>query len=121
MVLSCDFKGYISPEIVKTRPVVVISPTALPRHGLFTVIPLSTTPPDPIEEYHYLLKGNPIVGSTQRLVWAKCDLVASVCRERLDRIKIARGRYDIGHVSMEQVNLMRLAAARSFGIELGSD
>jgi uncharacterized protein YifN (PemK superfamily) len=117
MVLSCDFVGYILPEIVKRRPVVVISPNHLTRPGLFTVVPLSTTAPVPICNYHHKLTGNPIPGEGAE-VWAKCDLVASVAFGRLDRIKIGRGNYQVGYVSMDQVREIRLCAARSFGVVL---
>ena len=115
MVLMCDFNGYIIPEIVKKRPVMIISPNHLNRPGLYTVVPLSTTVPNPICDYHYKLKGNPIPGESAE-VWAKCDLVASVAFERLDRIKIARGTYRVGYVSMEQVREVRLCVARSIGV-----
>lgn len=117
MVLQCDFRGYMVPEIVKSRPVVIISPNHLNRPGLFTVVPLSTTPPDPVCPYHYKLIGNPIPGESAE-VWAKCDLVASVSRARLDRVKIARGNYQIGHISMEQIREIRLCVARSIGVEV---
>ena len=75
-VLFCDFSGYVFPEIVKTRPVVVVSPSHLARPGLVTVVPLSTTVPDPVRSYHYKLQGNPVPGSTAAETWAKCDLFA---------------------------------------------
>lgn len=117
MILVCDFKGYIAPEIIKTRPVVVISPAHLKRHDLITVVPLSTTAPNPVEDYHYLLKGSPVPGSA-RVAWAKCDLVATVCRGRLDRVRIARGNYQVGHISPQQVRAIRLAVACSLGIDI---
>jgi uncharacterized protein YifN (PemK superfamily) len=117
-VLVCDFRGYIEPEIVKMRPVVVISPNHMRRPGLVTVIPLSATTPLHVEAYHYRLHGNPVPGSDAEIVWAKCDLVATVSVERLDRKKIGRGQYAAGHVAMEQVRAMRRCAAISFGLEL---
>ena len=46
-VLICDFNtGFRPPEMVKKRPVVVISES---RQQLVTVVPLSTTEPNPIE------------------------------------------------------------------------
>lgn len=117
MVLSCDFRGYIVPEIIKRRPVVIVSPNHQHRPGLHTVVPLSTTTPNPICNYHYKLLGNPIPGESME-VWAKCDLVAAVAFERLDRVKIGRGSYQVGYVSMAQVREIRLCVARSIGIEL---
>ena len=117
MVLMCNFRGYMLPEIVKTRPVVVISPNHLQRPGLCTVVPLSTTFPNPVCEYHYRLVGNPIPGDRAPEIWAKCDLVASISVKRLDRIRIARGTYEVGRVSMAQVRAMRLAVIRSIGVD----
>lgn len=119
-VLYCDFRGYIIPEIVKSRPVIVISPAHLARRDLVTVVPLSTTPPSPVEKYHYKLIGNPIPGNAETEVWAKCDLVATVCFERLDRIKIGRGNFQMGNVSMDQVRAIRRGVLISLGIDLAN-
>ena len=119
-VLVCDFVGYKAPEMIKARPVVVVSPNHLRRPGLVSVVPLSTTAPDPVEPYHYKLTGNPVPGSSAFEVWAKCDMVATVCVTRLDRIKIERGRYEIGNVSMDQVRAIRLAVAHSLGIDMAA-
>ena len=112
----CDFAGFRAPEIVKVRPIVIVSPNHIRRPGLVTVVPLSTTDPDPVEPYHYHLLGAPVPGSPATNVWAKCDLVCSVCVDRLDRIKIGRGRYETGHISMDQVREIRNAVALSIGI-----
>jgi hypothetical protein len=44
-ILICDFTGMKEPEMVKRRPVVVISPKIAVRRGLCTVLGLSTVPP----------------------------------------------------------------------------
>jgi uncharacterized protein YifN (PemK superfamily) len=119
-VLVCDFVGYMAPEMIKARPVVVVSPNHLHRPGLVSVVPLSTTSPNPVEAYHYKLTGNPVPGSSAVDVWAKCDMVATVCLARLDRVKVERGRYEIGHVSMEQVRAIRRSVALSLGIDIGA-
>ncbi|MEI6730857.1 MAG: type II toxin-antitoxin system PemK/MazF family toxin, partial [Pseudomonadota bacterium] len=38
-VLTCDFSGMIEPEMIKERPVVVISPRLCSRTGLCTIVP----------------------------------------------------------------------------------
>lgn len=119
-VLFCDFSGYVFPEIVKTRPVVVVSPSHLARPGLVTVVPLSTTVPDPVRSYHYKLQGNPVPGSTAAETWAKCDLFATVSLQRLDRVKVARGEYRVGAVAMEQVKAIRRACLFALGIDLAN-
>jgi uncharacterized protein YifN (PemK superfamily) len=117
MVLICDFTGYIAPEIIKSRPVVVITPNHFYRAGLCIVVPLSTTPPDPIQPYHYALTGSPFPNDKTEH-WAKCDLVATVSISRLDRVKVARGNYQTFHVSMEQVREIRRRSAISLGIDI---
>jgi mRNA interferase MazF len=94
MVLMCDFKtGFVEPEMTKARPVVVISEELKGRPGLCTVVPLSTTTPDPIRPYHLILHRNslprPMWGKT---IWAKCDMLATVSLARLDCIKIGRAQ-----------------------------
>jgi mRNA interferase MazF len=115
MVLMCDFKGCIEPEINKLRPVVVISPSNMTRPGLCTVVPLSTTAPDPVENYHYKLISNPLGGPE---CWAKCDLVTTVAIVRLDRVKLGRGKYITANISMDQVREIRSKAALSFGLNI---
>ena len=115
----CDFRGFVAPEMVKTRPVVVISPNHMHRPGLITVVPLSTTPPNPVEAYHYCLKGNPVPGSYD-VVWAKCDMVVTIRIERLERIRLERGNFETGHISMEQVREIRLKASYSLGVDLST-
>ena len=54
-LLVCDFgTGFKMPEMVKKRPVVVISPRRR-RSRLCTVVPLSTTAPNPVERFHHLM------------------------------------------------------------------
>jgi uncharacterized protein YifN (PemK superfamily) len=92
MVLICDFTtGFKSPEMVKRRPVVVISPKPNRKKQLCIVVPLSTTPPSPLEPIHHQmdpasLPGNLALSTT----WAKCDMMATVSLDRLDRIKLGK-------------------------------
>jgi uncharacterized protein YifN (PemK superfamily) len=74
------------PEMVKVRPVVVVSPRFRNRPGLCTVIPLSSAEPKPMEQYHHRLSDQayPLARGP---MWAKCDMLATVSLARLDRIK----------------------------------
>ena len=117
MVLMCDFTGFIVPEMVKTRPVVIISPNHMNRPGLFTVVPISTTAPRKAEFYHFKFASNPMPGRIGES-WAKCDMVVSVARQRLDRIKVSRGKFDVGWVSVPDLGEIRRRAAMSFGVEI---
>ena len=84
-VLICDYStGFIAPEMVKRRPVVVVS--GRERHGrkLCTVVPLSTTDPVPVEAWHHCLPVA-IPGWNAAMCWAKCDMLATVSFDRLDK------------------------------------
>lgn len=88
-VLMCDFRtGFKPPEMVKLRPVVVVSGKGT---GVCTVVPLSTTEPHPVERWHHLLdpKSLPAPFQTEP-TWAKCDMVTTVSLERLDRVQVGR-------------------------------
>lgn len=116
MILMCDFRGLVAPEIIKTRPVVIISPSNMIRPGLCTIVPLSTTAPEPIQSYHYKIPHDPLRNGSE--TWAKCDLVMSVSCSRLDRIKVSRGQYITGGLSMDHVRGIRRCAALSFGLDI---
>ena len=105
-VVVCDFSGYVAPEMVKTRPVVIVSGNHLPRRGLYGVVPLSGTEPDRIEKYHYKLLKNPIP-EWKGDMWAKCDMVCTVRLERLDRIKLAGRNYVTRAVSKDELTSIR--------------
>lgn len=92
-ILRCDYSGFIIPEMVKTRPVVVISPKPRKSYGLCTVIPLSTTEPDRIEPHHLRIElpDTLVAGSKlQQVCWAKCDMVNTISYQRLDLYRIGR-------------------------------
>ncbi|MBK7000941.1 MAG: type II toxin-antitoxin system PemK/MazF family toxin [Rhodoferax sp.] len=84
-ILNCDFHGFIVPEIVKTRQVVVLW-----KHKsnarLVYVVPLSTTAPHDPSLALELAGGPPILRQGQdqaTRTWVKCDMVYTVSTERL--------------------------------------
>ena len=115
VVLMCDFSGYIAPEMVKMRPVIIISPNHLMRPGLHAVVPMSTTTPDPVRKYHLELKKNPLPNTTGS-VWVKCDMVATVCTERLDRLKVGRGHYVVKAITEQELKDIRECLKLALGI-----
>ena len=77
-ILICDYSsGFRPPEMVKARPVVIISPRHRRRPGLCTVVPLSSSEPEPIEPYHHELSVGAYPLAKGRM-WAKCDMLATV-------------------------------------------
>ena len=85
----CDFRtGFKPPEMVKMRPVVVVSGK---RTGVCTVVPLSATALQPIEPWHHQLspESSPMPFRS-KATWTKCDVVTTVFLERLDRVQAGR-------------------------------
>jgi uncharacterized protein YifN (PemK superfamily) len=83
-LLMCDFNGFIAPEMVKNRPVVVVS---RPHRNIAVVVPLSTVKPSPFEPCHWEMGIASLPSSLQKKrCWAKCDMVTCVRFARLDRV-----------------------------------
>lgn len=84
-ILICDFKGYVKPEMVKRRPVIVVSPRIRARADLCTVIPLSTTEPRPKCGYHLKITlDQPLPDPySETVMWAKADMICAVSHSRL--------------------------------------
>jgi mRNA interferase MazF len=84
-IVICDFStGFKAPEMVKVRPVVVISPRRR-RGQLATVIPLSSTEPTPAEPWHFAIPPG-VYPPARGPMWAKADMVVTVALDRLDRV-----------------------------------
>jgi len=92
MVLICDFNtGFKAPEMIKRRPVVVISPRPRRSNRLCTIVPLSTTVPSPLEPFHHRMDPLSLPGKLARKeTWAKCDMLATVSLARLDRVMVGK-------------------------------
>jgi len=85
-IVICDYNtGFIPTEMAKRRLALVVSPQFKRRNNLCTVVPFSTTPPNPIMPYHYLLRLNPTLpppyNSPEQ--WVKADMLATVSFNRL--------------------------------------
>lgn len=93
-ILMCDFSnGFTAPEMVKKRPVVVISPKRKHCSGLVTVVPLSTSVPQPVENFHIKLESKYLPSSNyfqSAESWVKCDMIYRLGFARLDLIKIGK-------------------------------
>ncbi|MFG1303692.1 type II toxin-antitoxin system PemK/MazF family toxin [Xanthobacter autotrophicus] len=126
-IVLCNYgTGFIPPEMVKLRPVVIVSPRLRRRADLVAVVPLSTTPPNPAEPHHcgFTLAVPLPAPFEQPQMWAKCDMVATVALSRLDRFRDGRvpgggaRRFTTGNVSAAQ--LVEIRKAILHGLGLGS-
>ena len=86
-VVYCDYAGFVLPEMVKKRPVIVIHKH---RHNpkLLCVVPISTTEPIPILEYHIEMEESfRDIHLDGKKSWVKCDMVNTVSLDRLNLVR----------------------------------
>ncbi|PDT80051.1 hypothetical protein CO676_29840 [Sinorhizobium sp. BJ1] len=93
-LLLCDYAlgGFVEPEMVKRRPALVVSPRLPHRDGLHAVVPLSTSPPERSLAYVVEFTLDPPLPAPfdSPVMWAKCDMIATVCFGRLDLFRTGR-------------------------------
>ncbi|WP_368407098.1 type II toxin-antitoxin system PemK/MazF family toxin [Asticcacaulis aquaticus] len=92
-IVAVNFdKAFKEPEMVKPRLCVVISPPIAARVGLCTVVPLSTTVPNPPQAYHYQLdipfQLPAAWGNIPR--WVKGDMIYAVGLHRVDLLRLGK-------------------------------
>ena len=92
-IFICDFKGFEVPEMVKTRPVIVISPKLPHRSQIVTIVPISLTPPIHKLPFAVNLAKNYSPDSDDADCWAKCDMIMNLRLQRLSGFKIGRRKY----------------------------
>jgi uncharacterized protein YifN (PemK superfamily) len=104
----------------KIRWVVVISPKFLVKRNLCTVIPLSTTVPNPVESHHVKLDRDPAPNASGVEVWAKCDMMMTVSFSRLSAYwngKVdGKRNYVSLHVSALELGKIRHATLAALGM-----
>ena len=123
-IIVCHYdRVAMGAEMIKSRPVVVIGPRLRRRGNLVGVVPLSTTEPAPVQDYHCRLELAMALPAPfdKAVMWAKCDMYGSVALERLDRFKVSpqhRGaprQWRTGKVSDEQLAALRAALLHGLG------
>lgn len=92
-ILRCDFQGFKEPEMVKPRPVVVIS--ARPERAnpkTCIIVSLSTTMPDPVHKFHLevTLPGSELPERISQTCWVKGDMIYAVSLERLNLYRLGK-------------------------------
>jgi len=122
-ILICDFRGHEAPEMLKRRPVVVISPRLRNRTGLCTVVPLSTSAPTKIEPYHYRLHTDPPMHEpySSPSHWVKADMVYTVAFSRLFLMtggKDSSGKRIYDNRIIDKADLLKIQSAVLCGLGL---
>ena len=109
-IMMCDFNtGFKAPEIVKRRPVITISKRRRDNAQLCTVIPISSTRPSVIRDYHYQIPTNVLphyLRNNYSESWVKADLIQTVAFFRLTMFWHGRGNqgqriYQTGAIDIE--------------------
>lgn len=115
-ILICDFKGFLEPEMVKVRPVVVISPKLPYRAEIVTVVPISTTAPR--HEYPFVVRLSKNYHPKELddfPCWAKCDMVMNIARHRLDGFKVGRRKYVNPQMDGHDLQAVRAGVMHALG------
>jgi len=116
MVFLCDYTGYVRPEIIKARPVVVVSPR---RHRMVLadvttlVVPLSKLPPQVAQPWHIAIP--PGKYAAIDACWAKGDLVSHVALARLSFLRHRR-RLVVPVLDRRDLQSVRNAVANALGL-----
>lgn len=117
-ILICDFDDVArGAEMIKRRPVVVVSRHETHHRQLCTVVPLSTTSPDVPRSWHHAMPHLSVIGWIAKApMWAKCDMVTTVSFERLRKPykKSRQGRHYVTHALHEDDLNAVLAGLRSY-------
>jgi uncharacterized protein YifN (PemK superfamily) len=93
-IYVCDFAGFKEPEMVKPRPVIVVSPRLPYRSQIAAIVPISLTPPRHNLPFCYRLSENYHPEEADDLpCWAKADMLLNLGLYRLSPFKVGRRRY----------------------------
>jgi uncharacterized protein YifN (PemK superfamily) len=112
----CNFTGFNTPEMVKVRPVIILTKH---RHNaqLVTIIPLSTTPPMQVADHHHELSANPLPGKQNVRCWAKCDMIYTLSIARMDRFKLKSRNFIALEISDEDFVAIKIAVMAALKIK----
>ncbi|WP_417589305.1 type II toxin-antitoxin system PemK/MazF family toxin [Pararhodobacter oceanensis] len=125
-IVRVNFDGaFKTPEMVKPRLCVVISKPIKARPGLCTVVPLSTTVPNPRMPFHCLLSIPFELPERWRQIerWVKADMVYAAGFHRIDLLVLRKDRsgkrvYQTRTIPPE--DLTRIQASVLHGLGLSS-
>jgi mRNA interferase MazF len=122
----CEFPlCFEPPEMVKERPVIVISPRIKGRETMAALIPLSTTAPDEALAFHCKIPARYLPAPLQSKVefcWAKCDMLYTLSFSRLHLVRGKRDprtkqrTYHTGGLDLAHIQLVRRCMSAALGI-----
>jgi len=116
-VLMCDFSGFQVPEMVKPRPVVVVSPRLPRRSEIVAVVPISLTEPHQLMPYHVRLSKNYHPDEADDLpCWAIADMLMNLGLYRLNGFKIGRRKWATPQMTGDDLAAVRNAVLHGLGM-----
>ena len=113
----CDFSGFQAPEMVKVRPIIVVSPKLPYRSQLVAIVPISLTPPVHDLPFVVRLSRNYHPGEADELpCWAKCDMIMNISVSRLDGFKVGRRKWVNPQATGEDLQSVRNGVLAGLGL-----
>jgi uncharacterized protein YifN (PemK superfamily) len=86
------------------------------------IVPISTTAPIQVMEYHYFFETNSLAGYFScDACWAKCDMASTVSIDRLSRCSRKITKKALTIVSAEVLYILNTKAASSLGFSYNSE
>lgn len=115
-VLYCDYTGFISPEMIKKRPVVVTKKHSR-NSKLVTVVPISMTEPIPVLKHHIPMEVEFCkLHLKSKVSWVKCDMINVISLDRLHMVKNHQGERYIPRITPEELEKIREGIKLSQGL-----
>jgi mRNA interferase MazF len=115
-------EGFKPPEMVKRRPAIVLSPPIPKRPLLCAIVPLSTTPPNPVLPHHMQITLDPPLPAPYNspVMWLKGDLILTVAFHRLRLLFSHRESgqrvYDVRVLDQETMEKVRECVRAGLGL-----
>jgi len=117
-IYVCHFAGFKKPEMIKPRPVIVISPRLPYRSEIVAVVPISLTAPKHNLPFCYRLSKNYHPGEKDDLPsWAKADMLMNLGLYRLKAFKVGRRKYHYPTLTPEDLLGVRHAVLCGLGLD----
>lgn len=115
-------EGFRPPEMIKRRPAIVLSPQLVGRNQLCTIVPLSTTPPNHVRDYHCEITFNPPLPRPydNPIMWVKADIVLTVAFHRLRLLSAGKvngqRQYDVRVLDQATLDQVKQCVKHGLGL-----
>jgi mRNA interferase MazF len=114
--------GFRPPEMCKRRPAIVLSPPIPGRSFMCTIVPLSTTEPNPKLPHHMQISFDPVLPApySKPKMWVKGDIVLTVAFHRLRLLfsgwNAGQRVYDVRVLDPQTLEKVRVCVRHGLGL-----